>query len=150
MPLLVIGYGNPDRGDDAVAWHIINQLHDSDSGLVAFWQHQLVPELAESFAQAHEVVIIDAQLGPPPGTVQLVSLRSCRPANLTPALSHHCDPAMLYLYARNLYDFAGIGYLLTVAGDCFDAGAGLSDPVVKAIPTAVAMVLEIAGRFRSL
>ena len=62
MPrILVIGYGNPDRGDDGAALHVVNRLREhlgqppldeDDGGLAdlgrdtAVFVPQLVPELA--------------------------------------------------------------------------------------------------------
>ena len=64
MPsIVVIGYGNPLRGDDAIGWKAAEALRDvyeDDTAVEVFASHQLNPEMAESVAEAGMVIFIDA------------------------------------------------------------------------------------------
>ena len=64
MPsIVVIGYGNPLRGDDAIGWKAAEALRDvyeDDMAVEVFASHQLNPEMAESVAEAGMVIFIDA------------------------------------------------------------------------------------------
>ena len=52
--VLVIGYGNPLRGDDGIGWSAANALAEGmqDDRVRIVACIQLTPELAESIAQA--------------------------------------------------------------------------------------------------
>ena len=76
---LVVGYGNPLRGDDGLGWHAAAALAAdprlADTDVIT--RHQLTPELAEDIATARLAVLIDASLGDTPGCV---SIREVAPA----------------------------------------------------------------------
>jgi hydrogenase maturation protease len=82
--LVIIGYGNPLRGDDGIGWHAANTLathYDTlamtdgfdrtDEGELSLLPqavnvivcHQLMPELAATIATAAVVVFLDATYG---------------------------------------------------------------------------------------
>ena len=69
--VLVIGVGNPLRGDDGLGWHAAEHLRERLVELHATVTscHQLIPELAEPVSRAERVIFIDARVGPTPGTV---------------------------------------------------------------------------------
>lgn len=60
---LIIGYGNPLRGDDGLGWHVAQRLaavlpqHRARIEVC----HQLTPELAEPISRADLVIFIDAE-----------------------------------------------------------------------------------------
>lgn len=63
---LVIGIGNPLRGDDGIGWRLAAQL-PVGSGLVVRCCQQLTPELAADLALVERVLFLDAWLEPAPG-----------------------------------------------------------------------------------
>ncbi len=87
--ILLIGYGNPDRQDDGVAWHIL-QAYTSILGLKApvtyedefpvnnrldfAFYLQLTPEMAEEISSYKRVCFIDAHTGNIPEQVRLVEV----------------------------------------------------------------------------
>jgi Ni,Fe-hydrogenase maturation factor len=89
MSTLFIGYGNPDRQDDGVAWHVLKGVAD-ELGLetsqtwedplpstteVDFAFHlQLTPELAEDITAYDRVCFVDAHTGKIPENVQVGKL----------------------------------------------------------------------------
>ena len=81
--VLVIGYGNPLRGDDGIGRHAAELLAGDPplDGAEVLTSHQLVPELAEDISRASLVVLIDASLQGEPGSL---SVRRIEPHPATP------------------------------------------------------------------
>ena len=80
MPrVLVIGWGNPARGDDGLAWHALKHLTAGPLGehVAVILRHQLTPELAERVLQAQRVIFVDASAQDPPGRIRC--RRLCQP-----------------------------------------------------------------------
>ena len=107
MNTLFIGYGNPDRQDDGVAWHILagiaNQLGlvtspswedplpSTPEADLAFYL-QLTPEIAEDLTAYDRVCFVDAHTGKIPQNVQMVDIT---PEYQTSPFTHHLTPEML-------------------------------------------------------
>jgi hydrogenase maturation protease len=139
-PILVIGFGNPLRGDDGVGWRVAQALEAMalPEQVTIITCQQLTPELAEPVSQASLVILIDAARGGIPGTIdcQLVPLETQPP----PTLGHHVEPGALLAYAQALYGSAPPLWLWTIMGEAFESGDSLSPPVEAAVP-ALAHVL---------
>lgn len=150
---LVIGYGNPLRGDDGIGWHVANALaaDPRSAGLRVISAHQLSPEHAEDLAGADVAVLVDAQVDgdPPPRPGHWVVDRIEPPVGATGsgpgAWSHHCTPESLAELARELYGRAATVVVVGVGVRCTDPGESLSPPLAAAVPSIVAAVLELAG-----
>jgi hydrogenase maturation protease len=142
---LVVGYGNPLRGDDGLGWHVAAvlaaHLPPADTDLVT--AHQLTPELAEDVANARLAVLVDARLGEPPGHVRV---REVTPAR-GPSWSHHLRPEDVVGLAGALYGAAPPVFLVTVTGAWFGYGTQLSPAVRSCLPR-VRTVVEAALRSR--
>ena len=135
---LVVGYGNPLRGDDGLGWHAAAALA-ADPGLAdtdVVTRHQLTPELAEDIATARLAVLIDASLGDTPGCV---SIREVAPAP-GPSWSHHLPPEDVVGLARALFGAAPQVFLVTVTGAHFGYGTQLSPAVSSCVPRVLAIV----------
>ena len=135
--LLIIGYGNPLRGDDgigpAAAGRLRGLLDNRFIDVVAL--HQLTPELAQPISLAERIVFIDAAVGPAPGSIVE---RKIEPSDSPRAFTHHATPEGLLAMARALYGRAPEATLMTVTAAQFDFGSGLS----AAAETAVSEVVE--------
>jgi hydrogenase maturation protease len=126
---LLIGYGNPLRGDDGVGWLLASQLTPYQSGTTRIIAaHQLMPEMAEVVSQASEVLFVDAEVGPEPGRWSVIPARP-EPGQTLSALGHHLTPGRLLALAQALYGAAPSGRVLAVAGADFGYGEGFSTPV---------------------
>jgi hydrogenase maturation protease len=70
--VLIIGFGNPLRGDDGFGWHaaqrLCERLGSPDVQVIAC--HQLTPELAEDIGAAERVLFIDAARDLPSGEIR--------------------------------------------------------------------------------
>jgi hydrogenase maturation protease len=130
--LLVIGYGNPLRGDDGLGWAAAQRLQATElPGRHVLACQQLTPDLAEALSQAEQVVFIDAAAEGEPGAVVI---RSLPPAPVDPgAFSHHVDPAGLLTLAERWYGHAPAATLITAAGRQFEFSETLSPPAEAAL-----------------
>lgn len=159
MRTLVIGYGNLDRGDDGVAYAIVNGLRrallrepldEEETGLEhlggrsdTIFLRQLVPEIMETAAAYDQLVFVDAHVGDRDGEI---AWRQIVPAFLPSAFTHHLTPATFLALMRALYDRAPAGYLLSVRGHTFDFHRGLSEATAELVGPAVEKILENLSR----
>ena len=134
---LIIGYGNPLRGDDGFGWHAALRLRDliHDAGIEILAVHQLTPELMEPVSRARRVIFIDAAVGEEPGKMTVTTLETTGGA--APAFTHFATPAALLVGARSLYGAKPEGLLITVVGLDFELGEELSEPVRRALESLV-------------
>ena len=142
---VIIGYGNPLRGDDGLGWHAVERLYDDLAGpeVEVFACQQLTPELAEIISRAQRAVFIDTCRGAQPGTI------SCQPVKIAaaqpPSFSHHLDPAALLAGAQILYGAAPSEcILMSISGASFAHGQELSPVVAAALPLLVEDVATFA------
>lgn len=141
---LVIGIGNPLRGDDGVGALLAEQaavLTAADpSGPVEVRSlQQLTPELAAELAQLEAVLFIDAWPAPDAAVPQLIALS---PAASSPASSHRLDPAALLAVSQALYGRAPRAQLLLVPAQAFPHGTALSAVLTRALPQAEALLRQ--------
>jgi hydrogenase maturation protease len=149
MKTLLIGYGNPDRQDDGVAWHILNGVASS-MGLdaPASWEEplpstpevefrfelQLTPEMADELTDYDRICFIDAHTGKIPKNVQMVDLA---PEYQTSPFTHHLTPEMLLSMCESLYHKAPEAILLSLRGYEFGFATDLSPFTASLIAEAV-------------
>jgi hydrogenase maturation protease len=144
--VLVIGYGNPLRGDDGVAWKVLDSLQAAQPRpetppLRLRRVHQLAPELAEPASRARAVIFVDARADTVPGTV---SCESVEPEAGSESLSHSLTPHALLLYAGHLFGHVPRAAVVTVGGAAFDHGDELSPEALQAVPKAVRRIRSLA------
>lgn len=131
VDVLVIGYGNSFRGDDAVGFDAatrVDQLAHPPSVQVIACEH-LTPELAEPIAAAQLVIFIDASLRDDPGVVACHRLEP--PLSWTAGYGHHLDPSVLLDCAAHCFGRAPRAYIFSVGGEFFGYRQGLSDAVAR-------------------
>ncbi len=152
---LLIGWGNPDRQDDGVAWHVLRAVADRlnlpapDSYEEPFecghaqveflFLLQLTPELGEDIAGYERVVFIDAAVGAGGGEIVTEGMEA--QATELPVLSHHLSPEALMVMTRSLYAAQTEALLLTVCGTEFQFSRELSERVRGAVPLAAEKIL---------
>jgi len=125
--LLLIGYGNELRGDDA-AGPALARAAEGTAGVRALAVRQLTPELAAEVARADAVVFADAC----PGTTAAESV-PLTPRCHSIALGHACDPSWLLGLAATLYGRCPGAWLLALPAVRFDLGAGLSPEAERGV-----------------
>ena len=113
---LIIGYGNPLRGDDGFGWHAALRLREiiQDAGIEILAVHQLTPELMDAISRARRVIFIDAAVGEDAGKLTVTALETT--GGPAAVFTHFATPAALLEGARSLYGAKPEGLLITVVG----------------------------------
>ncbi len=140
---LLIGYGNPLRGDDGIGQVVAEALAaEADLARVQVLSClQLAPELAESLARSVFAVFVDAAADQPAGSVHLSVLQA---AGLPHSpLGHHLEPRNLLALAKTLYGSAPPAVLVAVGAAQMGVGEGLSPVLAAALPEVVATVQRL-------
>lgn len=149
MKYLLIGYGNPLRGDDGVGCHVAEKfcgeagslMGEAAESLRVVSVPQLVPELAEVMAQAERVVLVDASHGLLPGEIKV---RKVEPApEASESMIHAYDPATLAAWAGNLYGNSPDIHVIAVGTESFGFGQGLTPEVAEAVPQVMQQVADL-------
>jgi len=149
---LIIGYGNPDRQDDGVAWHILSALAvrlglpAPDSYEDEFPAHdrldfafhlQLTPEMAEDISAFGRVCFVDAHTGDVPTSVQMVTVHS--EFQRSP-FTHHLTPQSLLSMCETIYGRKPEAALLSVRGYQFGFDRQLSPRTAALLPEALDLI----------
>lgn len=148
-PDLLIGIGNPLRGDDGVAARLLAELaHEGPRegspprgpGAEFKAVHQLTPELALAVAAAERVLFIDAWANPSGAEPWIETLlpRPGEGVNLDAAClgAHGWGPLALVSLAELLYGWRGEAALLRVPAFAFPHGPGFSTALEQGLPLA--------------
>jgi hydrogenase maturation protease len=141
--ILVVGYGNPLRGDDGVGWHVARAVAADPrvAGARVLAVHQLLPELAQDLSEARLAVLVDARLGEPPGSISVTRIAPSTGAR--GAWTHHLTPAALAGLARDVYGAAAEITVVAIGIGTTEPGDGLSGPVADAVPRAHEVVADL-------
>jgi len=141
LSLLIVCIGNPLRCDDGFASHVAKQLSRQSlpAGIQVVAVHQLAPEMSELASQAETVLFVDAARQGVPGSIKCQRIES----DLGKFDSHRLSPEGVLALAQRLYSRCPSAYLLTVVGNSFGDGEGLSAPMTEQLPTALAMIRDL-------
>ena len=143
---LIIGYGNPLRGDDGLGWQAVERLSDlyKEGGVRCMRCHQLTPELAVPISEAEQVAFIDAAHGREPGHIRQEELD---PAPSGPVVwGHVMSPNTLLTYSKHLYGACPKARIFSVGAESFEIGERISDRVAAAIPTLIWLIQQWLGK----
>jgi len=138
--ILIVGYGNLSREDDGIGRQaadelarVLDKLHVKVIGC-----NQLTPELAESVAESDCVLFLGAVAKGYPG---VMSIHRVRPsARSGKSLGSGIAPSTLLGLAVSTGGRTPEAFALTVSGDRFDSGEGLSPAVAEVLPLVVERV----------
>ena len=153
---LLIGYGNVYCHDDGVAFYMINSLRSrwglrellpDEDGLDELGKeidsvvlHQLIPEIIPMVSRYRMVVFIDAHTGTISEEVRSIQVVEERRFH---AVTHHMSPGMVLAMAREKNGKAPSAILVSVRGENFDFGLGLTDRCRQNAETAVERLLDL-------
>jgi hydrogenase maturation protease len=140
--MLVVGIGNPDRGDDGIGALIVRQLMGRVSPDVAIIERSGdALALIEDWADRDAVILVDAAAGPAPGSVHRIDLiREELPAELSLSSTHAFGVAEAVGLARTLGLLPARVIAYAIEGANFDPGAPLSAAVAAAADEVVTRV----------
>jgi hydrogenase maturation protease len=145
-PVLVIGYGNALRGDDAVGRQVAERVAASaPPGVETISVTQLVPELAVRIAEARAVIFIDASAE---SDAHEVAFRELTCIDDPSAPSHATGPRELLTLAGACYGRWPSAWLVTVPTIIFEFSEHLSQSASKHLYAAVRTVEQLLDRLR--
>lgn len=150
---LLIGIGNPLRGDDGVGrllaeeWEAVVDDKAVDVALRVRSVHQLTPELVADLAGVDRVLFIDAWLSPAaPAAPELQRLPASAPRSVAcgeAALnSHHLTAAQLLTLARSLWHADPEAAMLRIPATDIAHGTRLSVAMELQLPAARRLVRQ--------
>lgn len=120
--LLVIGYGNPARGDDALGPLLAARVEALElPGVTVEDPMQLNLEDAATVAGHDAVLFIDATRA-----AEAVTFEPLEPGGTVAFTSHTLAPGAVLALARDHFDATPAAWLLAVRGEDFELGAPLS------------------------
>ena len=136
---LVIGYGNADRQDDGVGWHILKNLAErvgqqvpEDPGAPIEIENetvdlifllQIIPELAEMISHYKRVCFVDAHTADISEEISWIKLH---PEYERSPLTHHMSPKTVLSISAIIYGSAPEAILVSVRGFSFEFSQALS------------------------
>lgn len=135
MSLLVIGYGNPLRGDDGLGWRVAEEWQARRPKAAVLVCQQLTPELAEPLSRAARAAFIDIAADQRPGALTVTPLHPAIPKNAS--FTHQMTPGTLLYLAQVLYGNVPEARLYTVGGQAFGYGETLSAEVAEAMSSLI-------------
>jgi hydrogenase maturation protease len=144
MKTLVVGIGNPLRGDDGLGWQAVGAFAEAagKGEVETLFCHGLVPELADVLARVDRVIFVDADASAATGSLgcrQLLAETAQQP------FSHYQTPAALLALTQRLYGRRPEAQLLSLGAADFGAREGLSPQAAAALPLLVARLRALLG-----
>lgn len=139
-PLLIFGYGNPSRGDDALGPLLLERLAElSLPHVELLTDFQLQVEHAVDLQGRERVLFIDASVScaPPYDFAQLGAQKD------TSYSSHAMSPAAVLHAFLELYGAPPPAYLLAVRGERFELGEELSEAAAHNLEAAFKLLKKL-------
>jgi hydrogenase maturation protease len=122
--ILVIGYGNSLRGDDAVGPVVAQAIADwSLPNLKILSLHQLTPELADDLAKVDTVYFVDACIDKDLEHPRVTEIQA-KLSSVT--ISHFSSPSDLLALTMQIYDHVPQAYVIEIPAQAFDLSEELS------------------------
>jgi hydrogenase maturation protease len=153
--ILFLGYGNPDREDDGVAWHVLKGVASGlglplplspdypfetyDDRIDLIFMLQLVPEISELISRYDSVCFIDAHTGEIDAGVRAIRID---PKFQNSPFTHHLTPQSCLELANSIYKSRPEGYLVSIRGYSFQFEEKLTSATSGYAQTAIKLILE--------
>ncbi|MCB1496280.1 MAG: hydrogenase maturation protease [Bauldia sp.] len=145
--VMIVGIGNPDRGDDAVGRLVARRLRAMVGPGVAVVEHDgEAASLLDRLAGARTAFLIDACVsGAPPGTARRIDLGT--DAGILPDLqfglsTHGFGLAEAIALGRALGSLPPRAIVYAIEAGSFETGGGLTRAVADAVGTVAKQVAE--------
>ncbi|NHC34465.1 hydrogenase maturation protease [Scytonema millei] len=138
--VLVIGYGNDLRSDDAVGQKVAHAIASEKlPHVTSLCVHQLTPELASFLATAELAIFIDACFA----SVCDVRVQPLAPTNSTAIGGHTGDPRSLLALTQALYNRVPNAWWVTIPGTNFELGDRLSPIAERGMQVALEQIYHL-------
>jgi len=142
-PLLIFGYGNPSRGDDALGPLLLERLETLKlPHIELLTDFQLQVEHTLDLQNRETVLFIDASVSCT-APYAFSRLRAQKDTSYSSHVMSHM--AVLHTY-QALYGNPPPAYLLEVRGECFDLGEPLSPGACANLEPAFGLLQELCSR----
>jgi hydrogenase maturation protease len=150
---LIIGYGNPDREDDGVAWHVLDRLAErlgrpAPAQAAEDLEHggapdllcrlQLDPDLAEAAADYDRVCFVDAHTG---AYAEDVRVEEVAGEFQTSPFTHHMTPQTVLALVATLHERTPQGIVVSVRGYRFGFARDLSPATAQLAEAATERIM---------
>lgn len=158
LKTLIIGYGNIDRQDDGVAWHVLLQVMQQSGihtpgmieddfpmvfGDLEFqFQLQLLPEMADDLGKYERVVFIDAHTGNVPEEIHREVVSSEYQSS---PFTHHLTPSTLLSLCDVINKRHPDSLLVSIRGYEFKFTRELSQRTQELVPEAAQQIIDWLG-----
>jgi hydrogenase maturation protease len=149
---LIIGYGSTLRSDDGVGYVIAETMMDQQenapsnghpSNVDVIARHQLTPDLADNLSRVQKVIFIDACADDAPGEIRI---REVAPKGENwGAFAHEMSPEVLLDCVKDVFGRLPQAHLITIGGENFAIGEGLTGKVQAAIPKVIELVQSVSA-----
>jgi len=156
---LILGFGNPDREDDGVAWHILRALAERFGHPLHNWDEsepdahtpsphlmftlQLVPELADVLHRYQQVCFVDAHTG---AYAEDIHFAHIQPGYHPSPFTHHLTPETCLMLTQTTYGHAPRAVVVSVRGHQFGFVCGLTPATQQLAEAAVERILAWLGQ----
>ncbi|MEM7796523.1 MAG: hydrogenase maturation protease [Cyanobacteria bacterium P01_C01_bin.118] len=146
---VVIGYGNPNKGDDAIGQTVVAQLEELRTpNFEAYSVNQLTPELSSKLAKATVVIFVDACKLNNTDKVRVKPL-DARGTETTgsalPGFGHSCSPCSLLALTQSVYGHCPKAWWIEVPANDFSVGHPLSDLAEKGVAQALQTIASLVS-----
>lgn len=138
-PLLIFGYGNPARGDDALGPEFVRRIEERFAAELArgelevLTDYQLQVEHVLDLRARERVFFVDAIAGG-----ERVEVRAVVPERDVSFTTHLLSPAaLLHTYEQIEHHSAPSAWLITIPGEDFELGAPMSELAARHLETAL-------------
>jgi hydrogenase maturation protease len=152
---LIVGYGNADRQDDGVAWHVLNGIAEKLGRAVPaapedgyfpegfdtdlWYVLQLEPEMSEDFSHYERICFVDAHTG---NIAEEILLQPVEGSPAASAFTHHLTPAACLALTHTIFAAHPEAKLLSVRGYHFEFSRELSPQTAVLVRRAVEMLWQ--------
>jgi hydrogenase maturation protease len=139
--IVVIGYGNPLRSDDAAGPRAAAAVDSwALPGVRAIAAHQLTPELVEPLSAARLAIFVDARHAEPG---EAVRVQAVEPGAIASTFVHAYGPPGLLALARAVCGPCPRAWLVTVPARNFTVGEGLSPTARSGLREALHAIADL-------
>lgn len=142
VQVLVIGYGNELRRDDAVGPKVAASVAKWNlPGVESITCHQLTPELAQPIASAERVIFVDASVA-----AESVEIRDIEPNDNLQIITHATEPRSLLALAKQTFGRCPAASCLSIPVQELQFGDELSQLAREGVSVALYKLRMLAER----
>ena len=153
---IILGFGNPDRGDDGVGWHVLAGVARQFGQTLSFdaldtcafklseqtylWFNlQLIPEVAEELTSYQNAIFIDAHTAE---IKEQIKISPIEPEFQNSPFTHHLTAASCLFLTNSLYGKYPESILISIRGYDFGFSRTLSKKTGKLAEKAIDLIME--------